>query len=68
MEENRGNLWMPTVGDGASAKLKVPNLVAIPNMLINLLQNQGLAVTPCDVLASIDDFVIQSGEPGDHWE
>ncbi len=37
-------------------------------MLVNLLQNQGLAVTPYDVLASIDNFVQQSGEPGHHWE
>ena len=57
MEANKGNLWTPTVGDGAPAELKVPNLVAIPNMLVNLLRNQGLAVTPYDVLASIDDFI-----------
>jgi hypothetical protein len=68
VEANKGNLWTPTVGDGAPAKLKVPNLVAIPNMLVDLLRNQGSAVTPYDVLASIDDFILQSGEPGDHWE
>ena len=68
MEANEGNLWMPTVGDGPPAKLKVPNLVAIPNILDDLLQNQGLAVTPYNVLASINDFILQSGEPGDHWE
>jgi hypothetical protein len=68
VEANKGNLWMPTVGDGVPAELKVPNLVAIPNMLFDLLHNQGSAVTPYDVLASIDDFVQQSGEPGHHWE
>jgi hypothetical protein len=68
MEANKGNLWTPTVGDGAPVKLKVPNLVAILNMLIDLPQNQGLAVTPYNVLASIDDFVQQIGEPGHHWE
>ena len=68
VEANKGNLWTPTVGDGAPAELKVPNLVAIPNMLVDLLRNQGSAVTPYDVLASIDDFVQQSGEPGHHWE
>ena len=52
----------------APTELKVPNLVAIPNMLVNLLQNPGSAVTPYDVLASIDDFVQQSGDPGHHWE
>jgi len=46
----------------------VPNLVAIPNMLVDLLRNQGSVVTPYDVLASIDDFVQQSGEPGHQWE
>ena len=68
VEANKGNIWTPTVGDGAPAELKVPNLVAIPNMLFDLLRNQGLAVTPYNVLASIDDFVQQSGEPGHHWE
>jgi hypothetical protein len=70
VEANKGNLWTPTVGDGAPAELKVPNLVAIPNMLVDLLQNQGSAVTPYGVLASIDDFILQSGElgDGDHWE
>ncbi len=37
-------------------------------MLVDLLRNQGLAITPYDVLAFIDDFVQQSGEPGHHWE
>jgi len=68
MEANKGNLWTPTVGDGAPAELEVPNLVAIPNMLIDFLRNQGSAVTPYDVLASINDFVQQSGESGHHWE
>jgi hypothetical protein len=61
-------LWTPTAGDGAPAVLGVPNLLAIPNMLVDLLQNQGSAITPHDVLASIDDFVQDSGEPGQHWE
>jgi hypothetical protein len=68
MEANKGNLWTPIVGDGAPTKLKVPNLVAIPNMLVDLLQNQGSTVTPYDVWASINDFVQQSREPGHHWE
>ena len=62
VEANKGNLWMPTVGNGPPAELKVPNLVAILNMLVDLLSNQGSAVTTYDVLASIDDFVQQSGE------
>jgi len=68
VEANKGTLWTPTAGEGAPAELKVPNLVAIPNMLVNLLRTQGSVVTPHDVLASIDAFVQQSGEPGHHWE
>jgi hypothetical protein len=68
VEANRGNIWTPTAGDRAPAVLGVPNLLAIPNMLVDLLRNQGSAITPHDVLASIDDFVQDSGEPGQHWE
>ena len=68
VEANKGTLWMPAAGDGAPAKLKVPNLVAIPNVLVDLLRTQGMAVTPYDVLASIDDFVQESGEPSHHWD
>ena len=68
VEANKGNLWTPTVGDGVPAELRVQNLLAIPNMLVDLLRNQGSAVTPHDVLASIDDFVQESGETGHHWD
>ena len=68
VEANKGNLWTPTAGDGVPAELRVPNLLAITNMLVNLLRNQGPAITPHDVLVSIDDFVQDSGEPGPHWE
>ena len=68
VEANRGNLWTLTAGDGTPAVLGVPNLLAIPNMLVDLLRNQGSAITPHDVLTSIDDFVQDSGEPGQHWE
>ena len=68
VEANKGTLWTPAAGDGAPAKLKVPNQVAIPNVLVDSLRMQGSVVTPYDVLASIDDFVQGSGEPGDHWD
>jgi len=68
VEANKGNLWTPTVGDRVPAELRVPNLLAIPNMLVDLLRNQGSAITPHDVLPSIDDFVQDSGELGSHWE
>ena len=54
VEANKGTLWTPAAGDGAPAELKVPNLVAIPNVLIDLLCTQGSAVMPYDILASID--------------
>ncbi len=68
MEANRGNLWTPTAGDGTPAVLGVPNLLAIPNMLVDLLRNQGSAITPHDVLATIDEFIQDNGEPGQQWE
>jgi hypothetical protein len=68
VEANKGNLWTPTVGDGVPAELRVPTLLAIPNMLVDLLRNQGSAVTPHDVLASIDEFVQESGDTGHHWD
>jgi len=37
-------------------------------MLVDLLRNQGSAITLHDVLASIDDFVQDSGEKGPHWQ
>ena len=43
-------MWTPAAGDGAPAELKVPNLVAIPNVLVDLLRTQGSAVTPYNVL------------------
>ena len=41
---------MPAAGDGTPTKIKVPNLLAIPNVLVDLLRNQGAAVTLFDVL------------------
>jgi hypothetical protein len=69
VEANKGTLWMPGAGDGALAKIKVPNLVAIPNALVNLLHMQGPAITPHNVLATIDNFIQNSGQPvGQKWE
>jgi hypothetical protein len=68
VEANKGTLWMPAASDGAPAELKVPNLVTIPNVLVDLLHTQGLAVTPYDILMSINDFVQDSGAPGHHWD
>jgi hypothetical protein len=68
VEANKGTLWTPAAGDGAPAELKVPNLVAILNVLVNLLRTQGAAAKPYDVWASINNFVQESGAPGHHWD
>jgi hypothetical protein len=69
VEVNKGTLWMPGAGDGAPATIKVPNPLAIPNALVNLLHMQGLVIMPHNVLATINDFVQSSGHPmGQQWE
>jgi len=35
VEASKGNLWTPSAGDGVPAELRVPNLLAIPNMLVD---------------------------------
>ncbi len=60
---------MPGAGNGAPATIKVPNLLAIPNDLVDLLCTQDPAITPHNVLATIDNFVQSSGHPaGQQWE
>ncbi len=69
VDVNKGSLWTLGAGKGATATIKVPNLLAIPNALVDLLQSQGLAITPHDVLATIDDFIKNSRHPaGQQWE
>ena len=70
VEANKGTLWTPAAGDGALAKIKVPNLVAIPNALVSLLRQRGLAHMPQDVLATINKFIQNNGQPaaGQCWE
>ncbi len=70
MEANKGTLRTPAAGDGALSKIKVPNLVAIPNALVDLLRQQGPAHMPQDVLTTIDKFIQNNGQPaaGQSWE
>jgi hypothetical protein len=63
-EANRGKLWTPDGNDGATEETKVPNLLAIPNALVDLLQTQGPTITPYDVLATVDNFIGVNGHPG----
>ncbi len=69
IEANNGTLWMPGANDGPPSAMIVPNLLAIPNTLVNLLCTPGPAITPHDVLATVDDFIQNSGHPsGQQWE
>jgi hypothetical protein len=63
-EANKGKLWMPGVGDGVAKEAKIPNLLAIPNALVDLLRPQGTAITPYAVLETIDNFIKSDGHPG----
>jgi hypothetical protein len=68
-EVNKGTLWTPGAGNGTRATIKVPNLLAMPNALVDLLRTQGLAIMPHDVLGTINIFVQSSGHPtGQQWE
>ena len=60
-DENKGSLWTPAAGVGTPTEIKVPNLLAIQNVLVDLLRNQGTAVTPFDVLESVDTLIEESG-------
>jgi hypothetical protein len=69
VEANKGKLWTPGAGDGAAAEAKVPNLLAIPNALVDLLRTQGPAIMPYNILATVDDFVVTSGHlVGPQWD
>jgi hypothetical protein len=68
-EENKGKLWTPGASDRATKEAKVPNLLAIPNALVDLLCTQGPAITPHDDLATINDFILSGGHPGgQQWD
>ncbi len=69
VEVNWGTLWMLGPGNGAPEAIQVPNLLAIPNALINQLRMQGPAITPYDVMAMVDYFIQTRGHPlGQQWE
>ncbi len=66
---NQGSLWTPGANDGAVVAIKVPNFLAIPNALVKLLRTQGVAITPYDVLVTVDEFRQSSNHPpGNQWE
>jgi hypothetical protein len=66
---DQGPLWTPGDNEGIPKAIKIPNLLAIPNALVNLLLTQGPSITPYDVLATVDGFVESSRHPhGQQWE
>jgi hypothetical protein len=68
-EENKSTLWMPGAKDGAPAAVHVPNLLAIPNALVDLLQTQGAAITPYNVFKTVNDYLQSGSQPEElEWE
>jgi hypothetical protein len=69
VEANKGTLWMPGATDGPPSAMTVPNLLAIRNAFGDLLRTPGLAITPHDVLTTVDEFIQNSINPlGQQWE
>jgi hypothetical protein len=68
-DASRGTLWTPVAGEDTSGAIQVPHLLAIPNVLMDLLPTQGTAITPHKVLMMVDDFIASSLHPtGQQWE
>jgi hypothetical protein len=57
---SRGTLWTPVAGEDTSGAIQVPHLLAIPNVLVDLLRTQGTAIMPHEVLMMVDDFITSS--------
>jgi hypothetical protein len=69
VKATKGTLWMPGANDDPLSAVPVPNLLAIPNALINLLRTLGPAINLHDVLATVDNFIQNSRHPqGMQWE
>jgi hypothetical protein len=67
-QANLSTLWKPTANEGMAVDVKVPNLLAIPNILLNVLRNQGTAATPSDVLTAVDKIIASAITPGTSWD
>ncbi len=47
----------------------MPNFLTIPNALVNLLRTQGTAITPYDVLETVDNYLQSGSQPEEpEWE
>ncbi len=52
-EDNKNKWWTPS--SALTSKLKVPYLLAIPNAMVEILQESGGASMPSNILAAIDN-------------
>ncbi len=62
---NQGTLWAPGANNGAPKAMPTPNLLAIPNALVDLLHIQGPSITPNNILPTVDMFIESSSHPPD---
>jgi hypothetical protein len=46
IKASRGTLWMPVMREDTSGAIQVPHLLAIPNVLVDLLRTQGTSIMP----------------------
>jgi hypothetical protein len=57
------------VNVGTPVVFKVPNLLAIPNCLDDVLRNQGTAAMPADVLTAVDSIIASADtSDGAQWD
>jgi hypothetical protein len=63
VEASRSILWMPVTGEDNSGAIQVPHLITIPNVPVDLLCTQGMAITPHKVLMTGDNFIASSLHP-----
>ncbi len=66
-QANLGTLWKPTANEGTAVDIKVPNLLTIPNILVDVLRNQGTAATPSDILTAVEEIIASAITPGTSW-
>jgi hypothetical protein len=69
IKASSGTLWMPVAGEDTSGAIQVPHLLALLNVLVDLLRTQGTTIMPHDVLMMVDNFILTSPHPvGPQWE
>jgi hypothetical protein len=67
-EENTNKWWTPS--SALTNEVKAPYLLALPNAMVEILQELGAASTPANVLGAIDDVnqAMNCGLPEDQWK